>query len=116
MVGDVLARFPERIVLLEDPQPVADLVAQPHDRMRRREAHILAEEIEEVVKTGVLDRHAAVQEAYPEFQRTVDVEQSRDRTVVEADGDGASGFAGEGVDLVVTVNDAQRTPPHDMAQ
>ncbi len=74
-------------------------------------------QLEQVVKAGILDGEAAVHEGLAELQRTVQQQLARYRAVVEADGDGLPGLLPrEDVQLVVGIDDAQRSAAHQMAQ
>ena len=106
VMGDVLARFPKRIVLPEDAQPAADDIAEFEDRMRRRKRHVTADQLEQIVDARILDGEAAVHEGLAELQRRVQEELAHHRAIMETDSDGLPRLlSGEDMHLVIGIND-----------
>ena len=85
--------------------------------MRRRDGHVIADELQQIVDTGILDSEAAVHEGLTELQRTVQQQLARHGAVAETDGHGFPGLLSrENVQLVVAIDDAERAAAHEMAQ
>ena len=107
VVGDVLARAAEGVVLAQAAREVADAVDRLHPPGRAGGAEILEQDGEEIVDRALLDDEAAVHERLAELEVGVQDHAPLGRQIGEAGDDRIAAAVAEPVPLAGTVDDLE---------
>src|SRR5665213_3143000 len=116
MVMDVRLRSLDRVILLEDPESVAEAVEERREERPGRVGDIAGHAGEEIVKARILDGERAVHIGLAQPQPRVEEEIPPELRIVKPRGHGRTGTAAKDMGSPVGVDNLYGSVPNDRSQ